>query len=123
MTLKLVADVALCVLAVEQLAFTLLYVLRSPWWTTRLGVIYAAKSLVWTLVVLQVTASVLSQSDYPYRHWFRLGIYAGGAAAMVGLTVVLWRFQQQGKAERRAAGDMRSQPQLWADTLREWARR
>jgi hypothetical protein len=117
----MVADIALCVLAVEQLVFTLQYVSQSPWWRTEIGRIYAMKSVIWTLVVLQVSLSVITSSDYPGRHWYRLSIYIGGAVSLALLIVLLVRIQRQGRAARRAAGDVRTQRQLWADTLREWA--
>ena len=120
---EVAANAALCVLAVEMVVFTATYVGESPWWSTRLGQIYAVKSILLTLVLLQNAASVLSDSDYTGRHYFRLAIYGGGVLAMIALWLILRRYQREGKATRAAAGDRRSQPQLWADTLREWARR
>lgn len=123
MTVKLIADIALCVLAAGQFAFTAQYVLRSPWWATEIGKIYALKSVLWTLVVLQVAASVLTESEYPGRQYFRISIYIGGAVSIAVLWWLLRRIQAQGRADRAAHGDTRSQPRVWADTLKDWAGR
>lgn len=123
MTAKIVADTALCVLATLQLIFTAQYVLRSPWWSTDIGKIYALKSVLWTLVALQVAASVLTESEYPGRQYFRTAIYVGGAVSVFVLWLLLRRIQSQGREVRAARGDTRSQPRVWADTLRDWAGR
>lgn len=123
MSVKLVADIALCVLAAGQFAFTAQYVLRSPWWTTEIGKIYALNSVLWTLVVMQVAASVLTESEYPGRQYFRIAIYIGGALAVMVLWWLLRRIQKQGRDARALRGDIRTQPRVWADALREWAGR
>ncbi|GAC70712.1 putative phage holin [Gordonia soli] len=123
MTAKMIADIAICVLAFEQLVFTVQYVVKSPWWASNLGKVYALKSTLWTLVVLQVAVSVSTGSEYPGRHYVRLVIYVGGAVAMVWLWLMLRRYQEEGREARARAGDTRTQRQLWADTLREWAGR
>lgn len=123
MTAKIVADVALCVLATMQLIFTMQYALRSPWWTTEIGKIYALKSVLWTLVALQVAASVLTSSEYPGRQYFRISIYVGGAVAVFVLWMLLRRIQAQGREDRATRGDVRTQRRVWADTLRDWAGR
>lgn len=119
MTVKLIADIALCVLAGGQFAFTAQYVLRSPWWSTEIGKIYALKSVLWTLVVLQVAASVLTESEYPGRQYLRISIYIGGAVSIAVLWWLLRRIQQQGRDARAARGDARSQRRVWADALRD----
>lgn len=123
MTAKLVADAALCVLATMQLIFTAQYFLRSPWWSTEIGKIYALKSVLWTLVALQVAASVLTESEYPGRQYFRTVIYVGGALSVFVLWMLLRRIQAQSRANRAEHGDTRSQPRVWADTLKDWAGR
>lgn len=121
MTLEVLATIALCVLALEMVVFMVTYVGGSPWWATPLGRIYAAKTVLMTLVLLQNAASVLTDSEYPGRHPLRLAIYAGGATAMVALWGMLRRYQRQGRAARAATGDTRSRWRVWVDILREWA--
>ncbi|WP_244971570.1 putative phage holin [Gordonia rubripertincta] len=123
MSVKAVADIALCVLALGQFGFTAQYILRSPWWSTEIGKIYALKSVLWTLVVLQVSASVLTESEYPGRQYFRIAIYIGGALAVVVLWWMLGRIQGEGRKARAEHGDVRTQRRVWADALREWAGR
>lgn len=121
--LELVANLALFLLAVEMVIFMATFIVGSPWWSTKLGVIYAVKTVLLTLVLVQNTASVFSDSDYPGRHYLRLSIYAGGALAMAALWLALRRYQREGKQVRADAGDTRNRRQVWADTLREWAQR
>ncbi len=123
MTTETVANAALCVLAGEMVVFLLTYAIGSPWWATRLGQIYIVKTTLLTLVLLQNAASVLSDADYPGRHPLRLVIYAGGAIAMLALWAMLRRYQREGKAQRAENGDTRTRWQVWADTLRDRARR
>lgn len=120
---ELVATIGLCLMVVEMGIFLATYVIYSPWWVSPLGKIYAAKTTLMSLVLLQNAASVLSSSDYPFRHEIRAAIYIGGAIAMIALWVMLRRFQREGIAARAAAGDTRSRRQVWADTLRELAHR
>lgn len=121
MIAELIANSALCILALEMVVFTSTYTLGSPWWATRLGQIYAVKSVLLTLVLIQNVASVLSDSDYPGRHYLRMVIYVGGAVSMVALWIVLRRYQREGKALRIEVGDTRSRWQIWQDVIREWA--
>lgn len=120
---ELLATIALCALAVEMIVFLITYLAGSPFWATLLGKVYAFKTALMALVLAQNAASVLTDSDYPYRHQIRLAIYAGGAVAMVTLWFMLRRYQREGKAQREALGDNRSRRQVWADALREWRSR
>ncbi|WP_235716726.1 putative phage holin [Mycolicibacterium goodii] len=120
---EFVADIALCVLAVEMLVYTFTYAAGSPWWSTGLGRVYAVKSLLMTLVLGQNAISVVSEADYPGRHYVRMVIYVGGAIALLALWFVLRRYQREGKAMRAAVGDTRNRRQVWADAFRDWARR
>lgn len=112
---------ALLLLAVVQIGFTLQYLLKSPWWVNELGRIYATKSVIMTLVLWQVSASVISQSQYPGREYWRLVIYVGGALAMVWLWWSLRQYQRRGREDREQHGDFRTQRRIWVDTLRELA--
>lgn len=120
---EVLATAALCLLAIEMVVFWATYAGLSQWWVTPLGRIYFAKTTLLTLVLLQNAASVLSQSDYPGRHPLRAIIYASGAIAMIALWTMLRKYQREGKAARSAAGDQRTQRQIWSDTLRHFARR
>lgn len=113
----------LCLMAVEMVVFLGTYAMYSPWWSTTLGRIYIAKTAMFTLVLTQNAASVLFDSDYPGRHPLRLAIYAGGSIMMVVFWWTLRRIQREGKAARLAAGDNRNRREVWADAIRDIARR
>lgn len=95
------ADVALIVLAVLVAAFTVLYVVRSPWERNEIGRIYATKSVVLSLVMVQITLSVWVSAEYPGRQWARLVIYAAGALVYVPMIVSLVRHQQEDRRRYR----------------------
>ena len=117
------ANIALCILAVEMVIYMLTYTGGSPWWSTPLGRIYAIKTVMLTLVLMQNAAGVLSEQAYPGRDLVRFGIYWGSVFAMAGLWWMLRRYQRQGKAARAAEGDFRPWRRVWGDTLRDWAGR
>lgn len=121
--MKEFGNYALLFLAVVQTGFSLQYLLRSPWWLTPLGRIYATLNVILTLVLWQVSASVITKSDYPGREYWRLAIYGGGGLAVLVLWQVLRIYQRRGREERATWGDIRSQSRIWLDTLRGWVKR
>lgn len=120
---ELVANSALCLLAIEMIGFSFTYAYGSPWWATRLGQIYAVKTVLLTLVLMQAAASTLTDQDYPGRHYVRAAIYVGGALSMAALWVALRRYQREGREQRIEVGDRRSRWEIWKDVIREWAHR
>lgn len=103
--LKFAADCVLAVLAVMVVGFTALYVTRSPWWRNRIGKIYLAKSLVLSLVLIQITISTWVSLEYPLRQPFRLTIYTLGVVAYVPMAWSLWREQQEDRRRHREEVD------------------
>ncbi|ALM17598.1 putative phage holin [Mycobacteroides abscessus] len=94
---ELLANAALCVLAVQMVGYTVTYMLGSRgWWRSGLGKTYAVKSVLLTLVLIQNAASSLSDQDYPGRNGVRLAVYIGGVLAVQALWIILRRFQRQG---------------------------
>ncbi|BAX98839.1 hypothetical protein MSTE_03539 [Mycobacteroides stephanolepidis] len=94
---ELLANAALCVLAVQMVGYTATYMLGSRgWWRSRLGKTYAVKSVLLTLVLIQNSASSLSDQDYPGRNGVRLAVYVGGVLAVQALWIILRRYQRQG---------------------------
>ncbi|MBM4489492.1 hypothetical protein GS935_20375 [Rhodococcus hoagii] len=95
------ANIALLVLAIMVAAFTLLYVIRSPWERNRVGRIYAAKSIVLALVLAQISVSSWVSLDYPGRQPIRLVIYTLGAIVYAPMLWALWREQQEDRRRHR----------------------
>lgn len=114
-----VGDAALVTLTVISIAYTMTYLLFSPWWITELGRTYMIKTTLFSLVLIQIAASVLTPAEYWGRDVVRPILYWVGAAALVLLWGLLLRIQKRGRAARRANGDMRTQREIWRD---EWVR-
>lgn len=91
----LLADVALTLMATAVVLFTILYGYRSAWNTNRIGKVFLVKSVLLSLVLVQVAVSVWTNSDYPFRDEIRLLIYASGFVAFVAMIRTLWREQQR----------------------------
>jgi len=104
--MKDAANLALLSLSVLVTCFTLLYLVRSPWWRNRVGVIYAAKSTILSAVLIQITLSSLISTEYPGRQPIRLAIYTLGALAYLPMIWSLAREQTQDR-RRRAAEEAR----------------
>lgn len=89
------ANVALVVLAIMAVLFAAIYVIRSPWEHSEVGRIYALKSTLLALVMVQIALSVWISTEYPGRGWARLIIYTGGALAYIPMIASLVRHQRQ----------------------------
>ncbi|ANA85420.1 hypothetical protein BOWSER_25 [Gordonia phage Bowser] len=123
MELMDVADWALVVLAAITSVFTLCYFIWQPWWKERVSIIYLGKSVLLSLVLIQISASVWAGSDYPGRAWIRLTLYSGGALMMLALLVMLLVLQRRTRHERRSIGDVRRPWQIWFDEIRNYIAR
>ncbi|ROZ89023.1 hypothetical protein [Gordonia sp. OPL2] len=117
MELTHVADWALVVLAGVTTVFTLCYFVGQPWWKERVSIIYLGKSVLLSLVLIQISASVWAGTSYPGRAVIRLVLYSGGAIMMFALLVMLLVLQHRTRRDRRAAGDHRRQWEIWRDEL------
>ncbi|OYN80479.1 hypothetical protein CG716_09745 [Mycolicibacterium sphagni] len=96
---QLAADVSLIVVAVLVNAFTALYGFRSKWRTNRIGGVYLIKCIALSLFLLQATASVWWNEDYPFRQQIRFVIYAYAALVYIPMVITLWREQQRDRRE------------------------
>ncbi|MGR6028949.1 putative phage holin [Rhodococcus erythropolis] len=96
--MKDAANLALLSLSVLVTCFTLLYLVRSPWWRNRVGVIYAAKSTILSAVLIQITLSSLISTEYPGRQPIRLAIYTLGALAYLPM---IWSLAREQTQDRR----------------------
>lgn len=104
MTLREFGNWSLFVLAVVVVVFTLIYLFRSPWFTNRVGIVYLVKSLVLSIVLVQISFSVIYQSDYWGRDTFRAFIYPLGVVAYLWMMKSLLREQREDRARRRREG-------------------
>lgn len=107
MTLREFGNWSLFVLAVVQVSFTLLYLVRSSdgWRHNRVGRVYLVKSLVLSVVLVQISFSVIYKSDYWNRDTFRALIYPMGVVAYLWMMKSLLREQREDRARRRREGD------------------
>lgn len=113
--MKDAANLALLSLSVLVTCFTLLYLIRSPWWRNRVGVIYAAKSTILSAVLIQITLSSLISTEYPGRQPIRLAIYTLGALAYLPMIWSLAREQTEDRRRRAAEEAKRKARQDVAD--------
>lgn len=97
---RLAANVSLIYIAILTTTFTILYAWRSRWWVNRIGKIYLTKSIVMSLVLVQIVAATWWAADYPGRQHVRFLIYTLGALVYIPMLVSLWREQQR---DRRKA--------------------
>ncbi|MDI9914361.1 hypothetical protein [Rhodococcus sp. IEGM 1379] len=97
--MTLAANVSLLVLACLVAAFTLIYLIRSPWRKNHVGRIYAAKSTILSVVLIQITVAVWGSPDFPFRQEIRLAIYALGALVYLPMIWSLVREQQRDRRE------------------------
>lgn len=88
-----VADIALTVSASLSWMFTLLYLLRSTWWTRPVGRVTVCIYLALSLVLTQNSVSTWWGQDYPWWGHVRGLLYAGLAYAFVKLIAALRRIQ------------------------------
>lgn len=113
--MKDAANLALLALSVLVTCFTLLYLVRSPWWRNRVGVIYAAKSTILSAVLIQITVSSLVSTEYSGRQPIRLAIYTLGALAYLPMIWSLAREQAEDRRRRAAEEAKRKEFQRVAD--------
>lgn len=83
--------------AVFVTVFTVLYGSLSNWRSNRIGKILFTKSILFTLMMWQITASTWTGSDYPFRNQIRFVLYAAFALAYATMVVALR--QEQTKRE------------------------
>ena len=103
---RISANMSLIYIAVLNTAFTLLYLLRSRWWSNRIGRIFLAKSIVLALVLIQATVATWFDADYPGRQIIRFIIYSAGAVAYVPMIISLVAEQ---RCDRKAERDRKAE--------------
>lgn len=97
---RLAANISLLCIAVLVNTFTGFYLTRSKWWTNRIGRIYLAKCLVFSLVLVQIALTLWGDADYPYRQQIRFAIYTVGAIVYVPMLVSLLRLQRADREDQ-----------------------
>lgn len=90
-----VADVLLIVAALASWGFTLVYLLRSPWWVRSVGRNLVALGLSLSLVLSQNALSTWWGDDYPLRSEVRALLYSALAVTLVRLTLAVVRYQRR----------------------------
>lgn len=100
------ANVSLLVVAALVMVFAVLYLTRSRWWSNRIGKVYLTKSLVLSLILVQIAMALWWDADYPFRQHLRFAIYTLGAVAYVPMIVTLWREQRRDRRRRRLDHDV-----------------
>ncbi|MDO3058461.1 MULTISPECIES: putative phage holin [Mycobacteriaceae] len=90
-----VADVLLIVAALASWAFTLLYLLRSPWWVRPVGRNLVSLGMSLSLVLSQNALSTWWGDDYPLRSEVRALLYAALTVTLVRLGVTIVRYQRR----------------------------
>lgn len=97
---ELWANISLIAVALLVVVFAALYGARSRWWTNRIGKIYLAKSMVLSLVLVQIAVGVWWPGEYPGRQHVRFAIYTLCAVVYAPMIVSLWREQRRDRAHR-----------------------
>ncbi|MHA4848573.1 putative phage holin [Rhodococcus sp. MSC1_016] len=96
--MKNVADWTLLVFAGLVGCFALTYVTRSPWWRNRIGEIYLVKSVILSLVLVQISLATWVSTEYPGRQVVRLIVYTLG---IISYVVMLWALVREQNEDRR----------------------
>lgn len=92
---RVLGNVFLATMAFELVLFSVVYIVRSKPFRTAIGTIFARKSIVFSLVMIHITVSVLIERMYPGRDVWRMVIYLAGAVVYVPMITSLVRTQNQ----------------------------
>ncbi|QRZ05871.1 putative phage holin [Mycolicibacterium austroafricanum] len=95
---RFAADVSLIHMAVLVTVFTGMYGWRASWRVNRIGKVFLAKGIAFSLVLWQIVVAVWVDVDYPGRQHIRFAIYSLGAVAYAAMLITLWVEQ---RADRR----------------------
>lgn len=109
---KTLANIMLLTMAVLEVGFTLLYILRSRWKTNEIGLIYAVKCGALSMVLAQATVASWWNLEYPFRQQIRFMIYAIGALVYIPMIVSLVRQQRSDRGGEEPTRHLRMPP-LW----------
>lgn len=96
---RLLANIALLVMAALVTVFAVLYLVRSAWWTNRIGKIYLIQSVLLAVVLDQIVLATWWDPEFPGRQHFRFAIYAMGAAVTLPLLIALLIEQRSDRRE------------------------
>lgn len=94
-TLFVLGDYVLFGAALGIVLFTIFYGIRSNWTRTQAGRSLFIDRLMFTLLVLLVTATRFLGPDWPFRGWVRLGIYTAIFYSSWRLLFTLLRIQHR----------------------------
>jgi hypothetical protein len=98
---RMLANIALLVMAALVVGFTVLYVSRSRWSSNKIGLIYAVKCGALSMVLVQATVASWWNLDYPFRQQIRFMIYAIGALVYIPMILSLLREQKRDREGER----------------------
>ena len=96
---RVAANVSLVYMAALVTIFTVLYGWRSRWRVNRIGRVFLAKGVAFSLVLWQIVVATWIDTDYPYRQHIRFIIYSLGAVAYLAMVVTLWAEQRSDRRE------------------------
>lgn len=88
--LDMIGDWFLVTLTVGYCLFTLIYGTMFRWWNNEAGRVFFPAKVLMSLVMIQVTLSSLTKSDYPYRDWVRALLYGLGTLAIFSMVYLLF---------------------------------
>ncbi len=96
---RVAANVSLIYMAVFVTAFTGLYAARSNWRANRIGKVFLAKGIAFSVVMWQIVVTAWVGADYPYRDHLRFAIFSLGALAYLAMLVLLVMEQRSDRRE------------------------
>lgn len=88
-----IGDWFLVALTVAMIVFTIIYGLRSKWWSNEVGRVFLPEKVLMCLVLFQVSLSAVTRSTYPYRDEARLLLYGLGFLSLVWMIGLLLKIQ------------------------------
>lgn len=100
---RLVANIALAVLAAVTTVFAAVYGIRSRWQANVVGRIFFVKALILPMVLWQGAASAWIAADYVGREHVRFVIYGCGAVAYTAMMLALLHQQRRDRLKLEAA--------------------
>lgn len=98
----LAGDFLLMALTLSFLIFTLIYGFFFRWYDNEVGRTMFPAFVLMSLVLMQTSASALSDSDYPGRNPIRIALYGSGFVMMVALiALVVWLYWRKRNISRK----------------------
>lgn len=107
----LAARISMTVLTAAVISFTLLYGWRSAWCANRVGKAFFAKSVIFSIMLIEMTLAGWWDAYYPERSLVRYIIYTSSAIAYIGMLIAL--IQEQSRT-KRLDDDEQKQEEFWS---------